>query len=47
MSDEDIVCDLQMATFLLYPRMVERDYVSCVSSYKATNPIHGGSPLMT
>ena len=26
---------------------VKRDHLSCVASYKATNPIHEGSTLMT
>ena len=46
-SDHDPLPGLQMAAFLLYPPMIEREKEGALVSsslYKDTNPITGGSP---
>ena len=44
---ESFLPNLQRDTFLLYPNMVERDFISPVFSYKGTNPIHEGFIIVT
>lgn len=44
--DEGLLPGLQISVFLSYPHKAERN-LSCVSSYKGTNPIREVPTLMT